>query len=356
MSNPWANPTTAGWYADPLKRGTERYFDGTAWTNESRPVEGAGSGDVSASDSDRRDEKPREKGRRSESRPAAEAAIETEPVARQDPPSLQRKGDPKSDPRSTPTPTPAPTSDPNRPSGYEGSAAPASANFGAIVVIGLFVVFMIVVAVWGSSAGLSKDENDDSNYGYDYSSVDDAMTVAESYLDSIPMSAEGLVDQLKFEGFDAEVAEDAVNRLEVDWCAQAELEAREALAYQGYSEQGLKERLQYSGFTPAEAAHGVAQAEIDEAEQAIRAVEHFLKYSATSYAGMVDRLMDDGFTRADAIAAVEELEIDWFEQAVLKAESYSETSNLSGEDLHDLLVYEQFTEEQVAYAMSEIGE
>ena len=35
-------PTTpAGWYPDPTAPGTERYWDGAAWTDHSRPVAGA---------------------------------------------------------------------------------------------------------------------------------------------------------------------------------------------------------------------------------------------------------------------------------------------------------------------------
>lgn len=89
-------------------------------------------------------------------------------------------------------------------------------------------------------------------------SQEQAIQSAERYLESLGgFSRQGLIDQLKFEGFTEEDAEFAVDYLDVDWMEQAELAAQRYLdSVGGFSRQSLIEQLKFDGFTQEEAEHG----------------------------------------------------------------------------------------------------
>ncbi len=83
-----------------------------------------------------------------------------------------------------------------------------------------------------------------------------AVRNAESYVDVMGFSRQGLIDQLGFEGYSTEDATFAVDRIEVDWFEQAERVAESYLEVMGFSRQGLIDQLEFDGFTPEQAAHG----------------------------------------------------------------------------------------------------
>ena len=84
-----------------------------------------------------------------------------------------------------------------------------------------------------------------------------AIGTAEDYLDYTAFSRTGLISQLEFEGFSAEDAAFAVDRVAPDWNAQAALTAQNYLDYSTFSRQGLIDQLVFEGYSAAEAEFGV---------------------------------------------------------------------------------------------------
>ena len=82
------------------------------------------------------------------------------------------------------------------------------------------------------------------------------MQKAADYLSFAAFSRQGLIDQLKYEGFseaDATYGADAVG---ANWNEQAALKAQEYLDLTAFSRTGLIEQLEFEGFTLAEATYG----------------------------------------------------------------------------------------------------
>ncbi len=85
---------------------------------------------------------------------------------------------------------------------------------------------------------------------------------AVNYLDVMPFSRSGLVNQLEFEGFSTADAEFGIARLEaeggVDWNAQAAASAANYLDLMSFSRSGLVNQLVFEGYTPEQAEHGAS--------------------------------------------------------------------------------------------------
>jgi hypothetical protein len=84
-----------------------------------------------------------------------------------------------------------------------------------------------------------------------------ARRMASDYLAFMAFSRQGLIDQLVFEGFAADVAAAAVDSLDADWFEQAALMAENYLATMAFSRQGLIDQLVFEGFSVDQAVHGV---------------------------------------------------------------------------------------------------
>ena len=84
-----------------------------------------------------------------------------------------------------------------------------------------------------------------------------ALKQAKSYLKYQSFSKQGLVEQLKHEGYTDEEAAYGVDNCGADWYEQAASKAKSYLKYQSFSRQGLIEQLEYEGFTPDQAEYGV---------------------------------------------------------------------------------------------------
>ncbi len=82
-----------------------------------------------------------------------------------------------------------------------------------------------------------------------------AVSMAEDYLNYTAFSKSGLVDQLKYEGFEDEDATYAVGQLNVDWQEQAVDMAFDYLDYSSFSRAGLIEQLEYEGFSKEDATY-----------------------------------------------------------------------------------------------------
>jgi len=85
-----------------------------------------------------------------------------------------------------------------------------------------------------------------------------ARRSAESYLAFQAFSREGLIKQLKFEGYSTADATYAVDAVDADWMAQAAKSAKAYLEFQSFSRSGLIDQLIFEGFTRAQAEYGVS--------------------------------------------------------------------------------------------------
>lgn len=96
-------------------------------------------------------------------------------------------------------------------------------------------------------------------------------------------------------------------------------------------------------------------------ENALESAQDYLDYSAFSRQGLIDQLSSEygeGFEVADATWAVSQLEVDWKEQAVRSAKEYLDYSSFSRQGLIEQLSSqygEKFTLEEATYAVNKIG-
>lgn len=89
-------------------------------------------------------------------------------------------------------------------------------------------------------------------------SQQNALRAAAQYLNVMPFSHDGLIEQLEFEGYSTEDATFAADNCGADWNRQAELMAQQYLDSMPFSHSGLVEQLVFEGFTQEQAEHGVA--------------------------------------------------------------------------------------------------
>lgn len=87
-----------------------------------------------------------------------------------------------------------------------------------------------------------------------------ALESAKSYLEVLPFSRVGLIDQLEYEGYSTEDATFAVDNCGADWYEQAAKCAQSYLDVMAFSRQGLIDQLLYEGFTQQQAEYGVTSA------------------------------------------------------------------------------------------------
>lgn len=83
-----------------------------------------------------------------------------------------------------------------------------------------------------------------------------ALKQAKSYIDIMPFSYSGLVEQLEYEGYTHDEALYGANNCGADWYYQAELKAKSYLEIMAFSKSGLIEQLEFEGFTHDEAVYG----------------------------------------------------------------------------------------------------
>lgn len=86
-----------------------------------------------------------------------------------------------------------------------------------------------------------------------------ALESALDYLDVLPFSYSGLIEQLEYEGYTSGEATYAADHCGADWYEQAALSAKEYLEIASFSRQSLIEQLEFEGFTYAQAVYGAEQ-------------------------------------------------------------------------------------------------
>lgn len=84
-----------------------------------------------------------------------------------------------------------------------------------------------------------------------------ALSSAHDYLDVMPFSYTGLIEQLEYEGYTTEEATYAADNCGADWNEQAALSAQSYLDTMSFSRSGLIDQLLYEGFTQEQAEYGV---------------------------------------------------------------------------------------------------
>ena len=84
-----------------------------------------------------------------------------------------------------------------------------------------------------------------------------ALAAANTYLSFSAFSAQGLIDQLEFEGYTTQEAQYAVAKCGADWNEQAAKKAQAYLDFSSFSREGLIDQLLYEGFTQEQAEYGV---------------------------------------------------------------------------------------------------
>lgn len=132
-----------------------------------------------------------------------------------------------------------------------------------------------------------------------------ALECAKRYLDVMPFSYNGLIDQLEYEKFSHEDAVYAADHCGADWYEQAEKYAINYLNSMPFSYSGLIDQLEYSGFTNDEATYGADHCEADWFEQAVKAAKKYLDFMSFSRDGLIEQLEYEGYTHEQAVYGVE---------------------------------------------------
>ena len=83
-----------------------------------------------------------------------------------------------------------------------------------------------------------------------------ALRSANSYLNALAFSYDGLIKQLEYEGYSTEDATYAADHCGADWNEQAAKSAESYLNYTSFSRDGLIDQLEYEGFTHEQAVYG----------------------------------------------------------------------------------------------------
>ena len=131
--------------------------------------------------------------------------------------------------------------------------------------------------------------------------------------------------------------------------------AKTYLRYSAFSHDGLINQLKYEGYSDAEAKYGADNCGADWKEQALKSAKTYLEYSAFSYSGLIKQLEYEKYTSDQAKYGADNCGADWKEQAVKSAATYLKYSSFSRDGLIKQLEYEGFTHEQAVYGAEKNG-
>lgn len=87
-----------------------------------------------------------------------------------------------------------------------------------------------------------------------------ALSSAKSYLSIMSFSREGLIKQLKYEGYTSEEATYGVDNCGANWNEQAAKMAKQYTSIMSFSKSELIKQLEHDGFTASQAEYGVSAA------------------------------------------------------------------------------------------------
>lgn len=131
-------------------------------------------------------------------------------------------------------------------------------------------------------------------------SQQNALESAQSYIAIMGFSYSGLVDQLEFEGYNAEDATYAADNCGADWNAEALESARGYIDSMAFSYSGLVEQLEFEGFTADQAAYGADNCGADWYAEAAESAASYMDLTSFSRSGLIDQLVFEGFTQDQA--------------------------------------------------------
>lgn len=97
----------------------------------------------------------------------------------------------------------------------------------------------------------SKSPSDSATMG-----EKNALSMAKTYINTMPFSYSGLVEQLEYEGYSHSEAVYGADNCGADWNEQAEKQAANYLELMPFSRQEIIEQLKYEGYTHSQAVHG----------------------------------------------------------------------------------------------------
>ncbi len=117
----------------------------------------------------------------------------------------------------------------------------------------LLVVVLLAVCCCGCFEG---GEGGDAGSDSATAGEKNALRSAKTYLAVQAFSYNGLVAQLKFEGFTEEQASHGVDNCGADWMEQAKKSAAQYLKLMAYSKDALIAQLEFDGFTHEQAVYG----------------------------------------------------------------------------------------------------
>lgn len=127
-----------------------------------------------------------------------------------------------------------------------------------------------------------------------------ALAMAFDYLNTMPFSREGLINQLVFSDCSPEAAEWAAEYCGADWNVQARLQAISYIDTMPFSRKGLTDQLEHDGFTTDEAKYGACNCGADWDEQAALAAKQYMNLLPMDKEQLIDQLKHDGFTNEQA--------------------------------------------------------
>lgn len=106
----------------------------------------------------------------------------------------------------------------------------------------------------------SKASGSSNQSTYVSSGMKNALRSAKDYLEIMPFSYSGLIEQLEYEGYSYSEAKYAADNCGADWYEQAAKSAENYLKIMSFSRSGLIEQLEYEGYTHQQAVYGVDKA------------------------------------------------------------------------------------------------
>lgn len=127
-----------------------------------------------------------------------------------------------------------------------------------------------------------------------------ALSSAKRYISILSFSHEGLIKQLKYEGYTDDEAKYGADNCGADWMEQAEKKAKEYIDVMAFSYKGLIKQLKYEGFTEEQATHGADLCGADWIEQAKIKAADYLGIMSFSRSGLIEQLKYEGFTQEQA--------------------------------------------------------
>lgn len=131
--------------------------------------------------------------------------------------------------------------------------------------------------------------------------------------------------------------------------------AKSYIAMTGFSHDGLVDQLKYEGFSDEDAAYGADNCGADWNAEALEKAKGYIDMTGFSYDGLVDQLEYEGFTSDQATYGADNCGADWNAEAAEKAKSYMDMQSFSRSRLIGQLEYEGFTADQAAYGADSVG-